>query len=268
MASKIYPSADEAVADIRDGVSIALHSWGLAGTPYHLIAAIKRKGIKDITLYCPNFGILPFESYSQLPAPGCLLNQLKKVITPGIASPRQFGPATVDILGDRTAVGKLETEIIPHGIWIERLHAAAMGLGGFYNPVGVGTTVEEGKEKRVIDGREYFFEKAFQPDVGLIKADKADKLGNLVYRKISRGSNPIVAMASRLTIVEVDEIVEVGELDPEAIVTPMIYVDRIVKIPEGEIGSAKSMKELISQLVKNEAISRVMLDRSRKGDRG
>jgi 3-oxoacid CoA-transferase A subunit len=250
--SKMYLTADEAVADIRDGCSIALYSWGLAGTPYHLIAAIKRLGIKDITLYCPNFGILPVESRNQLPGPGCLINHLRKVITPGIAGPRQFGPETVDILGDRIASGKLEAEIIPHGIWIERLHAAAMGLGGFYNPVGVGTMVEAGKEKRLIDDREYFLEKAFQPDVGLIKADKADKLGNLVYRRISRGANPIIAMASRLTIVEVDEIVEVGKLDSEAIVTPMIYVDRIVKIPEGEIGSAKSMKELVRRLVRNE----------------
>ena len=265
METKIYATADEAVADIPDGVSIALHSWGFAGTPNHLIAAIVRKGIKDITLICTNFGITPFES--QLPGPGSLLTQLKKLITPGIISPRQFGPLVRESLGDMVATGKLESEVIPHGIWIERLHAAAMGLGGFYNPVGVGTTVEEGKEKKSIDGKEYFLEKPLQPDVGLIKAHKADKLGNLTYYEVSRGSNPIVAMASKLTIVEVDEIVEVGALDPEAIVTPMIYVDRIVKIPEGDIGSAKQKKELLRSLVENEFVRQMMLAESKKGSR-
>jgi len=263
MQNKIYPSADEAVADIPDGVSIAMHSWGFAGTPNHLVAAIKRKGIKDITLLCTNFLITPFES--QLPGPGSLLIQIKKLITPGIVSPRQFGPEVGEVLGDLVATGKLETEVIPHGIWIERLHAAAMGLGGFYNPVGVGTTVEEGKERKIINGKEYFLEKAFQPDVGLIKAHKADKLGNLIYYKISRGSNPIVAMASKLTIAEVDEIVEVGGLDPETIVTPMIYVDRIVKIPEGDVGSAKSKRELLRTLLENEFVRRGLFGESKKG---
>ncbi len=122
-------------------------------------------------------------------------------------------------------------------------------MGPFYSPVGIGTKVEEGKEKRVFDGKEYLLEYPLRPDFGLVKADKADRYGNLVYRGVARGINPIIAMASMVTIVEVDEIVEPGELDPDAIVTPAVFVDRIVAIPEGGRGSYEDSMTKFKQLL-------------------
>ena len=266
MENKIYATVDEAIADIPDGVSIALHDWLFCGIPSHLIAAIVRKGLKDITLLCTNFMPLPiFEN--DLPGPASLLPQLKRLITPGVATARHgVSPDFLNDLTNRVKSGQIEIEVIPHGIFIERLHAAAMGLGGFYEPVGLGTIVEEGKEKKVIDGKEYFLEKPFKPDVGLIKAYKADKLGNLIYRGSSRGTNPNIAMASKLTIVEVDELVEVGEIDPEMVVTPGLFVDRVVKIPEGAVGSAKRKSEMISNFLSNELLRKLMLAPAEKGD--
>ncbi|MFO7964865.1 MAG: 3-oxoacid CoA-transferase subunit A [Desulfobacterales bacterium] len=264
MGDKVYASGREAVADISDGVSIAMHSWSFSGTPNHLIKAVVDKNIQEITLLCTNF--LPMPGIEELVfSPASLLPQLKKLITPGIGGARAAGTDDKGFLGDRVKTGHLEIEVIPHGIWIERLHAAAMGLGGFYNPVGVGTSVAKGKEKRIIDGKEYFLEKPFQPDVGFIKAHKADRIGNLTYYGSSRGSNPIIAMASKLTIAEVDELVEVGEIDPESVVTPGVFVDRIVKIPEGDVGSAKQKKDLIRLLLENPSIRKAVLAQDKKG---
>jgi len=264
MNNKVYSSSQEAVDDIPDGVSIAMHSWGFAGTPNHLIKAVVDKNIKEITLLCTNF--LPMPGIEEVIfSPASLLSQIKKLITPGIGGSRIAGTDDKGFLGDRIKTGQLEIEVIPHGIWIERLHAAAMGLGGFYNPVGVGTSVAEGKETRIFDGKEYFLEKPFKPDIGLIKAHKADNLGNLIYYGASRGSNPVIAMASTLTIAEVDELVEVGEIDPEMIVTSGVFIDRIVKIPEGDVGSAKQKRDLIRTLLENEEIRKVMLSSDEKG---
>ncbi|MBN1691685.1 MAG: CoA transferase subunit A [Dehalococcoidia bacterium] len=262
---KIFASADEALADVPDGVIMATHTWGFCGTPSNLFAAIMRSNIKDITLLCPNF--FPHGALEKfLPGPASLLPKLKKLITPGIGGARAVGLADKGFCDDYVKSGQLETEVIPHGIWIERLHAAAMGLGGFYNPVGVGTDVEIGKEKRVIDGREYFLEKPIRPDVGLIKARKADRFGNLVYYGSSRGAHPIIAMASKLTIVEVDEVVEEGELDPEAIITPGVYVDRIVKLQEGDVGSDKHRRELMQFVMGDVILRRILLGITDKGD--
>ena len=263
MTDKVYTSSKEAVADIPDDVSIALHSWSFAGTPNHLIKAIVDKKIQKITLLCTNF--LPMPGIEEIIfSPASLLPQLKKLITPGIGGARFADTDDKGFLGDRVQTGKLEIEIVPHGIWIERLHAAAMGLGGFYNPVGIGTSVAEGKETKIIDGKEYFLEKPFQPDIGLIKAHKGDRMGNLTYYGSSRGSNPIIAMASKLTIAEVDELVDVGEIDPEAVVTPGVFIDRIVKIPEGDVGSAKQKKDLIHTLLEEESIRKVILGSGKK----
>jgi len=179
------------------------------------------------------------------PDPTMLLTHVKKIVTPFLGG-RFVGRIgiTSDFMGDLIHSGKLETEVTTHGVFVERLHAGAMGLGGFYSPIGVGTIVAAGKETRVIDGKEYIFEKSIRPDVGLIKAARADKLGNLVYHGSARGANPVIAMASKVNIVEVDEIVEPGELDPELIVTPGIYVDYLVKIPGDNISGAKNLKEL------------------------
>lgn len=261
---KVYANADQALADIPDGVTMAAHTWGFGGTPAHLFAAIMRSNIKDITLLCPNF--IPFGPLEKvLPGPTSLLPKLKKVITPGIGGARSMGTDDKGFLDDYVRSGRLETEVIPHGIWIERLHAAAMGLGGFYNPVGIGTSVEIGKEKRIIDGKEYFLEKPIRPDVGIIKAHKADTFGNLVYYKASRGSHPIIAMASRLTIVEVDELVEEGEIDPEAVVTPGIYVDRIVRIEPGDVGSAKQKRDVMQFILSDAMLKKVLLGVADKG---
>lgn len=265
MTDKIYLSNHEAVADIPDGVSIAMHSWGFSGTPNYLIKAIIDKQIKEITLFCPNF--LPMPGIEEfIFSPASLLPQLKKLITPGIGGSRIAGTDDKGFLGDRVKTGQLEIEVIPHGIWIERLHTAAMGLGGFYNPVGVGTAVAEGKEKKIIDGKEYFLEKPFKPDIGLIKAHKADRLGNLTYYGSSRGSNPNIAMASTLTIAEVDELVDVGKIDPEMIVTPGVFIDRIVKIPDGEVGSASQKKNLIKTILEDETVRKFMLSSGKKGN--
>jgi 3-oxoacid CoA-transferase len=248
--AQFFNTPAEAVADIPDGVTIAAHIWTLAGTPSQLILAIRDKGIKDLTLVTPNITRAPAYA-DQIPGGFMMLPQCKKVIT-NIVGYRAGGGSTDDFLADRVERGDLKLEVYGHGNWTLRLAAGAAGLGGFYTPVGVGTEVEEGLEVRVIDGQKYIFLTAIRPDVGLVRARKADKLGNLTYYGTERGSAPIVAMASKLTIVEVEQIVEVGELDPEEIVTPHIFVDRVVKIPEGSIGSPSQKKELIAKLARHE----------------
>jgi len=258
---KIWSSAAEAVADIRDGAVIAAQAFGIIGTPHHLFRALAESGKKELTLICTTFIPIPVES--ELPGPVSLLPQLKKVITSGVGS-RALGGTAVDFLQDQVEGGKLEIELTMLGTLLMRLYAGAFGLGGFYDPVGVGTAIEEGKEKRNIDGMEYVLEKPLQPDVGLIKARRADRMGNLIYYEAARGANPIIAMAAKLTIVEVDEIVEVGEIDPEMVVTPGVYVDRVVKKPEGSVGSAKHMEDLVRAALESEVLRRVVLGPARK----
>jgi 3-oxoacid CoA-transferase A subunit len=139
-----------------------------------------------------------------------------------------------------------------------RLYAGAACLGGFYNPVGVGTIIEQGKEKRVIDGREYILEKPIKPDYAFIRGHKADRLGNLIYKGIFRGDQPVMAMAAKFTIAEVDEIVEPGEIDAENVVTPGIFVDRIVEIPEHGLGTDRKLKEVIYELYEIEPARKLM----------
>ena len=259
--NKIWNSAAEAVADIRDGAVLAAQAFGIIGTPHHLFRALAESGKKDLTLICTTFIPIPVES--ELPGPVSLLPQLKRVITSGVGS-RALGGTAVDFLEDQVKSGKLEIELTMLGTLLMRLYAAAFELGGFYDPVGAGTIIEEGKEKRNIDGREYVLEKPLRPDVGLIKAHRADKMGNLSYDKAARGANPIIAMAAKLAIVEVDEIVEEGQIDPEMVVTPGVYVDRIVKKPEGSVGSAKHMEDLVRGALQNEILRRVVLGPARK----
>jgi len=244
-------SAAEAMADVHDGDEVAAHVWGASGTPGYLFRALADRGVKDLTLYCNNFLPSP-PGLKELGLPDSsatiLLPQLKKVVTAFAGTRAIRGLGQEDFLGDRVKSGQLELESTTHGVFLERLHAGAMGLGGFYSPIGLDTIVEKGKEKKVIDGKEYILERPIRPDVGLVKADKADKLGNLVYRGTARGANPIIAMASKLTIVEVFEIVEVGELDPEMVVTPGIYVDRIVRIPDEDLASTKQKQEILEKV--------------------
>lgn len=248
---KVYPNFEEAVADIPDGATIMMFCWGIGGTPQNLIRALYDRGTKNLIIISHNF--MPvwigkhIFSLTDAFTPLTLAKQVKKVITsfPGTAT---LGMTSV--LEERINKGEVELEIMSHGTFVERVRAGGSGLGGFYTPVGVGTIVEQGKEKRVIDGKEYIFEKPLHADFGFVRAHKADKRGNLVYRGSVRATNPIIAMACDVTIAEVDEIVEVGELDPEVIVTPEIFVHRIVKIPENGLGSKDHRRTLLRKVFK------------------
>jgi 3-oxoacid CoA-transferase len=253
----VLKSFDEAVADIPDGATISVESWGIPACAQNLVAAVKKKGLKDLTLVTHNF--IPIVlGEDETCFPSALLPQLKKLITPVVGIQQLGAGAFV-----KECVGKgLEVELSTHGTMAARLYAGAARLGGFYNPVGVGTVIGEGKETRIIDGKEYIFEKPINLDYAFVRAHKADKLGNLVFKGIFRGDQPLMAMAAKVTIAEVDEIVEVGKLDAEHIVVPGIFVDRIVKIPEDGIGTHKKQKALIGRLGELE-IARKMLFRSK-----
>ena len=248
MNSKVCNAA-EAMAEVHDGDMIAAHFWGVAGSPGYLFRALLERGVRDLTVCINNFLPVP-QALGEMgfADPTGLLPQIKRIITTFMGT-RVFGSLNADFLGTRVEDGTLEIESTTHGVLIERLHAGAMGQGGFYSPIGVGTTVEKGKEKRTIDGVEYIFEGPLRPDVGLVKAARADTRGNLVYRGSARGANPIIAMASRYTIAEVFEIVEPGELDPEMVVTPGVYIDRIVRIPDDDPFSMKRRPETIQTIV-------------------
>lgn len=240
------------MADISDGASIMAFHWGMGrGTPQNLIRAVYNKGVNDLIVISHNclsahLGERVF-SLDEICTPLILAGRARKVITAWATDSRR---GKIRTLEDGVAEGRIELELTSHGNLIERVRAGASGLGGFYTPVGVGTFLEEGKEKRNIDGKEYLLEKPLRADFAFVRAYKADKRGNLVYRGSVRGANPIIAMAADVTIAEVDEIVEVGELDPETIVTPEVFVDHIVKIPEDSFGSTSYMQGLFSKTMK------------------
>lgn len=264
MDSKIC-TATEAVANIQDGAHIAAHYWGMSGTPGYLFRALVERGVKDLTVYINNF--LPIsEPLQELGYinPTMLLPLMRKVVTAFLGA-RVFYNMGGDFLGERVKNGELEVEMTTHGVLASRLQAGALGLGGFYSPIGVGTIIEKGKEKRTINGHEYLFEEPICPDVGLVKAYKADTLGNLIYRGTARGVNPIIAMASKFTIAEVLEIVEPGELNPEEIVTPGVYVDRIVLVPDEDAGSWKRRGELTAKVRKLAELRAAVIKRQAGG---
>jgi len=238
MKDKIVSSFDDAVADVFDGAVIAYSEWNATGLPQNLIGALTRKDVKDLTMVGTLFVPVRYameDSYS--PVDLALQGKVKKVITAWATFQHRPGDPAGQLLENAFAGGQIELEATGLGNLVARLHAAAVGYGAVYVAVGVGTFLEEDKEKRVIDGKEYILEKPIKPDFGFVRARKADKLGNLIYRRVHRGMNPTVAMASKITIVEVDEIVEAGELDPDHIHTPHAYVDRIVKVPRGAPGT-------------------------------
>ncbi len=242
MPNKVFASFDEAVADIPDGASIAIEGWGFPATPQNLIAAIKRKGVKDLTVIAHVF-IPMIWSEEEATMPAVLLPQMKKLIAAVVGVQRLGAGAFVKEYIEKG----LEVEFTGFGTMASRLYAGAASLGGIYDPVGVGTILEEGKEKRVIDGKEYILQKPIRPDYALVASHKADRLGNLVYGGY-RASGPLVAMAAKMTIVEAEKLVEVGEIDPEHVVTPGIFVDRIVEIPEWGLGTPQKGKALINKL--------------------
>jgi 3-oxoacid CoA-transferase A subunit len=243
MVNKVFTSFDEAVSDITDGASIAIECWGYPATPQNLIAALKRKGTKDLTVITHTFIPMVWPEEDAV-LPSLLLPQMKKLIT-SIAGIMNLGAGS--FLQEYIDKG-LEVEIVGHGTLASRLYAGAAGLGGFYDPIGIGTLLEEGKEKRVIKDKEYLFQEPIKPDYAFIAAHKADKLGNLVFKGGYRGNQPVMAMAAKTTIVEADKIVEVGEIDPEHVVTPGAFVDRIVEIPEDGYGTPEKGAKLIGLL--------------------
>jgi 3-oxoacid CoA-transferase subunit A len=214
--SKICSSIEEAVADIPDGAMLIVGGFGLCGIPENLIAALRAQGTKDLCVVSNNCGVDDCGL-------GLLLanKQIKKMISSYVGENKTFEQQFLS--------GELEVELVPQGTLAERIRAGGAGIPGFYTASGVGTLVAEGKEHKVFDGRTYLLEKGIVGDFALVKAWKADPLGNLVFRKTSRNFNPLAATAGKVTIVEVEEIVQLGELNPDDIHTPGIYVQRIVK---------------------------------------
>jgi len=215
----IAKSAQEAVAEIHDGATVLIGGFGNAGQPMELIDALLTCGAKDLTVVNNNAG--------QADAGLALLIKERKVKKIICSFPRQSDSWHFDAA---YRAGEIELELVPQGNLAERIRAAGAGIGGFFTPTGYGTMLAEGKETRVIDGKGYVLESPIYADFALIKALKSDKTGNLVYRKTARNFGPIMAAAAKHTIVQVNEIVETGALDPEVIVTPGIYVDTVVKI--------------------------------------
>jgi 3-oxoadipate CoA-transferase, alpha subunit len=227
----VTADADEAVAGIQDGCTVLIGGFGPAGQPVELIDALIRSGVQDLTVVNNNAG------NGRVGLAALLSNgQVRKIIC---SFPRQADSYVFDEL---YRAGKVELELVPQGNLAERMRAAGAGLGAFYSPTGVGTPLAEGKELRTIDGRDYVLEYPIKGDVALIKAFRADTLGNLVYRKTARNFGPVMATAAETTVVQVSEIVESGGLDAEAVITPGIFVDRMVKIaavsPLAAIGAA------------------------------
>lgn len=220
--NKIYASAQEALEGVvQDGVMMAVGGFGICGIPEALIAGIKAQGAKNLTVISNNCGI---DGYGL----GILLEnrQIKKMICSFIGGNAEF---------ERQFLAKeVEVELTPQGTLAEKLRSGGCGIPAFFTKTGVGTLVAQGKETRVFDGQTYLMERTLTPNVGLVKAWKADKSGNLVYHLTARNFNPMAAMAGQITIAEVEEIVENGELDPDAIHTPGIYVHRIVHNPTPE----------------------------------
>ena len=212
---KIFASAKEAIQDIQDGSTLIVGGFGLSGTPENLISALREKGSKELTVVSNNCGVDDWGL-------GILLanKQIKKMISSYVGENKIFE--------NQFLSGELEVELSPQGTLAERIRAGGAGIPAFYTPTGVGTPVAEGKEHKEFNGRTYMLEQAITGDFALVKAWKADPLGNLVFRKTARNFNPLAAMAGKITIVEVEEIVEVGELDPDLIHTPSIYVQRII----------------------------------------
>ena len=211
---KVVANADEAVQRIQDGALIMMGGFGLCGIPENLIAALKKKGTKDLTVASNNAGVDDFGI-------GLLLQtrQVKKMIATYVGENKIFEQQVLS--------GELEIELNPQGTLAERIRAGGAGLGGFFTPTGYGTVIAEGKETREIDGRMYVLEKPLRGDFAFIKAWRGDRWGNLMFRRTARNFNPVMATAADFVIAEVEELVEVGELSPDDVHTPGVYVNAI-----------------------------------------
>jgi 3-oxoacid CoA-transferase subunit A len=214
--NKVYPSAKAALADIvKDGQTLAVGGFGLCGIPEALIAALRDTGAKNLTAISNNAGVDGF-GLGQL----LTTRQIKKMISSYVGENKEFERQYL--------AGELELEFTPQGTLAEKLRAGGCGIPAFFTKTGVGTLVAEGKETREFDGATYVMERSLTADVALVKAWKADPAGNLVYRKTARNFNPMCAMAGRITVVEVEQLVEIGDIEPDQVHTPGIYVHRIV----------------------------------------
>ncbi len=217
MINKISASLQAAVADIHDGATVMIGGFGNAGMPLALINALIEQGARDLTIVNNNAGNGDTGLAALLKA-----KRVRKIIC---SFPRQTDSYVFDAL---FRAGEIELELTPQGNLAERIRAAGAGIGGFFTPTAYGTLLAEGKETRLIDGKQYVFETPIHADFALIKAYRGDRWGNLVYRKTARNFGPIMAMAAKCAIAQVNEVVELGALDPEAIVTPGIFVQRVV----------------------------------------
>lgn len=212
----IYSSAEEAVQQIQDGATLMVGGFGLVGIPEKLILALVNKGIKDLTVISNNCGVDDWGL-------GLLLKnrQIKKMIGSYVGENKEFERQVLS--------GEIEVELTPQGTLAEKIRAGGAGIPAFFTPAGVGTLVAEGKEIRIFEGKEYVLEEALRADFALVRAAKADKFGNLIYNKTAQNFNPMMAAAGKFTIAEVEEIVETGDLDPDRIHTPSIYVQGILQ---------------------------------------
>jgi 3-oxoacid CoA-transferase subunit A len=213
---KVFPTADAALSDLQSGATIMLGGFGLCGIPENLIAALVRLKLTNLHTISNNMGVDGFGMGLMLEA-GMIASHIGSYVGEN------------RLLEQQVLAGTLDLTLIPQGTLAERIRAAGAGIPAFYVPAGLGTIVAEGKETRTIDGRDYLLERALPADVALIKAWRGDSHGNLVYRKTARNFNPAMATAAKLTIAEVEELVEPGQLDPDSIDTPGIYVNRIVR---------------------------------------
>jgi len=214
--NKVLRSAAEAVAMIDDGATIMMGGFGLCGIPENLIAALLARGARDLTVVSNNAGVDDFGIGVLLKA-----RQVRKMIATYVGENKEFERQFL--------TGELEVELVPQGTFAERIRAGGAGIGGFFTPTGYGTLVADGKETRTIDGRMFVLEPPLTADFAFVKAWKGDRAGNLVYRRTARNFNPVMATAARVTIAEVEHLVEPGEIDPDHVVTPGIFVRHILQ---------------------------------------
>jgi 3-oxoacid CoA-transferase subunit A len=214
--NKVLPDADAAVALVPDGATIMMGGFGLCGIPENLIRALHARGTKRLTIVSNNAGVDEF-------GVGMLLRtrQVRKMISTYVGENKEFERQYLS--------GEIEVELVPQGTFSERIRAGGAGIGGFFTPTAYGTIIAEGKETRVIDGKPYVLEPPLKADFAFVKAWKGDRLGNLVYRRTARNFNPVMATAARVTIAEVEHLVEPGEIDPDHVVTPGIFVRHIIR---------------------------------------
>ena len=212
--NKVVRDARDAIADVQDGATIMMGGFGLCGIPENLISAIREKGVKNLTIISNNAGVDGFGM-------GLLLEnrQVRKMVATYVGENQLFEKLALS--------GEIEVELVPQGTFAERIRAGGAGIAAFFTPTGYGTLVAEAKETRDFDGRMYVLERGLTADFAFVKAWKGDNWGNLVYRKTARNFNPVMATAARVTIAEVERLVEIGQLEPDSIHTPAIYVERI-----------------------------------------